>query len=122
MYEQVENLNDGLYQPGKFAGTVAFNKFNPRLSADSGFVFHWDSLAKAPYLYNPLKKLFVTYDDKRSVSLKTRYAIENNLGGIMFWQLTNDSFSDGLLDAIYKAKTGGILNDHVLRKSQTPGK
>jgi chitinase len=105
MYEQVDSLNDGLYQPGKFAGTIAFNKFHPRLSYDSGFVYHWDSLAQAPFLYNPLKRIFVTYDDKQSVALKTKYAIENKLGGIMFWQLSNDSFSNGLLDAIYRAKT-----------------
>jgi chitinase len=108
IYENVDNVNDGLYQPGKYKGTVAFKSFPAQFSADSGFVFHWDEIAKAPYLYNPMKKIFVTYDDKQSVELKTKYVIENKLGGIMFWQLSNDTFSGGLLDVIDKVKKSYI--------------
>ena len=36
------------------------------------------------------------------IQLKTEYAIENGLGGIMFWQLRSDAEKDGLLDAIYE--------------------
>ena len=58
----------------------------------------------APYMYNPGKKLFVTFDDKRSVELKTRYVIDKKLGGIMFWQLGNDTKGENsLVDAIYEA-------------------
>jgi chitinase len=104
VYENVENVNDGLYQPGKYKGSVAFRNFATQYPADSGFVYHWDEIAKAPYVYNPVKKIFVTYDDKQSVELKTKYVIDNKLGGIMFWQLSNDTFSDGLLDVIDKVK------------------
>jgi len=35
--------------------------------------------------------------------LKTRYAINSRLGGIMFWELGNDTLDDNsLLDAIYE--------------------
>jgi chitinase len=104
VYEEVDFLNDGLYIPGKYKGGVSFKNFPTELSADSGYVYHWDETAKAPYMYNPAKKIFVTYDDKKSVELKTKYVIDNKLGGIMFWQLGNDSFRDGLLDVIDKTK------------------
>ena len=104
VYENVENVNDGLYQPGKYKGTVSFRNFSARFPADSGFVYHWDEIAKAPYLYNAQKKIFVTCDDRKSIELKTTYAIDNKLGGIMFWQLNNDAWSDGLLDEIDKVK------------------
>ncbi len=104
VYENVDNLNDGLYQPGRYKGTVAFKNFYSRLPADSGYAYHWDDIAKAPFLYNPTKKIFVTFDDKKSVGLKTKYAIDNKLGGIMFWQLGNDSPSDGLLETIDDVK------------------
>jgi chitinase len=104
VYENVENVNDGLYQPGKYKGSVAFKDFPGKFPADSGYVYHWDDTACAPYLYNPVKKIFVTYDDKRSVELKTKYAIDNKLGGIMFWQLANDSVNDGLLNVIDSTK------------------
>ena len=46
----------------------------------------------------------LSYDDTVSVALKTRYAMEKGLGGIMFWELGNDTKANGsLLDAIYTA-------------------
>ncbi len=100
VYENVDYLNDGLYMPGTYKGGVSFKNFATELSPDSGYVYHWDDVAQAPWVYNKGKKLFVTFDDKKSVELKTKYVIDNKLGGIMFWQLGNDSFRDGLLDVI----------------------
>ena len=46
----------------------------------------------------------VSYDDTVSVAQKTEYAMAKGLGGIMFWELGNDTKEEGsLLDAIYKA-------------------
>ena len=110
VYEQVENLNNGLYQPGKSTGSVAYKNLKVQFPADSGYVYHWDDIAKAPYIYHPSRKIFVTYDDRRSVELKTKYVIDNKLGGIMFWQLRNDSYADGLLDAIDRVKKNYSLS------------
>ena len=108
VYEDVENMNDGLYMPGKYKGGIPFKNFPVQLSPDSGYVYHWDDIAEAPYIYNPAKKIFVTYDDKQSIELKTKYVIDNKLGGIMFWQLANDSPKDGLLNVINKVKQSYI--------------
>ncbi len=104
IWEDVADSNFGLYQQGKFQTSVPFKDFGSHLSTDSGFVYHWDEAAMSPYLYNPQKSLFVTYDDPRSIALKTKYAIDKGLGGIMFWELTSDAYRNGLLDAIDKAK------------------
>jgi chitinase len=45
----------------------------------------------------------VTYDDKESIKAKTLYARKNGLRGIMFWQLAEDKYEDGLLEAIDRA-------------------
>ncbi|WP_425476409.1 hypothetical protein [Paraflavitalea speifideaquila] len=50
--------------------------------------------------------MLATFDDSRSLALKTKYAIDKGLNGIMFWELTLDQPEDGLLDAIDKAKKG----------------
>ena len=61
-------------------------------------------MAKAPYLYNPADSIFISYDDPTSMKLKTEYAIQKKLGGIMFWQLGNDTKEENsLVDAIYEA-------------------
>ncbi|HKP31215.1 MAG TPA: glycosyl hydrolase family 18 protein, partial [Chitinophagaceae bacterium] len=66
-----------------------------------------DPIAKAPYLYNKSTKYFVTYDDEISIAEKTKYVINKKLGGIMFWQLTGDTYRNGLLDAIHRAVGNG---------------
>jgi chitinase len=104
IWENVAAENDGLNGKGKFLRGVSYSSFEKTFSADSGFVYHWDKTASAPYLYHPGKKWFVTFDDKRSIDLKTRYAIKKKLNGIMFWQLAEDSFTNGLLDVIDETK------------------
>lgn len=104
MWEAVPDSNYGLYQSGKFLKSISYKNFASQLSADSGFVYHWDEKAMAPHLFNPVRHLFVTYDDKHSMQQKTKYAMDKQLGGIMFWQLTGDVYSDGLLDVIDETK------------------
>jgi chitinase len=104
VFGRVDSISNGLYRNGRFMYGVDFRNFPRLLSTDSGFVYHWDPVAQAPYLYNRQRQLFATFDDTSSIRLKTRYALEHHLGGIMFWELSNDVFGDGLLDAIYEEK------------------
>ncbi len=115
VWENVANVNNGLYQAGKFKRGVSFNAMQKFMQEHPGFRQYWDDVAQAPYLYNMDKQLFLTHDNPRSVSLKTKYAKEKGLGGIMFWQLAEDiptkvklerkegEKTESLLDAIYKA-------------------
>ncbi|HEY9046237.1 MAG TPA: glycoside hydrolase family 18 protein [Ohtaekwangia sp.] len=100
MWEGVAATNNGLYQSGKFKAGIDFKNFDQELSEQKGFVKYWDDVAKAPYIYNAQQQLFVTFDDKQSLALKTAYAIDHKLDGIMFWELSLDTEKDGLLDAI----------------------
>lgn len=99
-WEQVADINHGLYQSGKFKQFVPYDAFEKTISAEKGFVFYRDSIAGAPYAYSAEQKLFATFDDAVSVALKTRYARDQGLGGIMFWQLRGDKPEKGLLQAI----------------------
>ena len=99
--------NHGLYQPheGAWRGgnySVIIREYENK----NGFVRYWDPIAKAPYLYNAEEKLFLSYEDRESIKLKTEYAINNGLAGIMFWQLRGDAEKDGLLDAIDEVVQG----------------
>lgn len=94
-----------LYAPCKFSHAFSAKNFTDTISAKNGFTIYWDDEAKAPYAINEKRKLLATYDDERSVALKTKYAVNNNLGGVMFWQMIDDKFHDGLLDVIYKNKS-----------------
>ena len=103
-WENVDNVNNGLYQSGKFKSFIPYDQFHKRLNEEEGFTFYQDTIAKAPYAYNAAKKTFATFDDLLSVQNKTQYTIDNGLNGIMFWELTLDKQSNGLLEAIDKIK------------------
>jgi chitinase len=101
VWENVPSTNNGLYQPGKFKTSVDFRNFSSRLK---GFKFFWDDVAKAPYAYDPKEKLFATFDDRKSIELKTKYVVDQKLDGIMFWELSHDVFKGGLVDVMYEVK------------------
>ena len=98
--------NNGLYQlnRGPWTESTRYSAIREKYEDKNGFVHHWDPIAKAPYLYNPKDSIFISYDDTVSVRLKTEYAFNTGLAGIMFWQLGGDTDKDGLVDAIYAEK------------------
>lgn len=102
VWENVADSNHGLYQSGHFKQGVAYKSFTTYFSDSSGYHYYWDKKAKAPFQYNPSKKLFATFDDQRSIREKTKFIREKKLGGIMFWELSQDKTAGGLVDEIYK--------------------
>ena len=106
VWKGVPPTNNGLYQlsSGLHIGWMSYNQIRSKYEGDSSFTRYWDDKAKAPYMYNATDSLLVSYDDTVSVVLKTKYSMEKGIGGIMFWELGNDTKEEGsLLDAIYKA-------------------
>ena len=104
MWENVPEAKNGLYQPGTFKAAINYNEFDSALSVANGWKHFWDNTSKAPYAYNAGKKLFITYDDPKSMEAKVKYATDAKLNGIMFWEINNDKARGGLLDAIDKVK------------------
>jgi chitinase len=106
VWKGVPPANNGLYQlsGGLQIGWMAYHRIRDSYEQDPNFKRYWDENAKAPFMYNSKDSLMVSYDDTVSVALKTKYTKEKGLGGIMFWELGNDTKEEGsLLDAIYKA-------------------
>jgi chitinase len=107
VWGDVGEANNGLYQPGQFKAYVRYRDFDKTFGNDVESGSRWDSLAQAPYRYDSTKKLFATFDNQRSIRLKTGYALKNGMGGIMFWELSGDKYEGGLLDAIGNALRQG---------------
>lgn len=83
--------NNGLYQiPVRpmFGGGYTYLKDS--LENKKGFVKYWDAESNAPYLFNAEKKIFITYDDERSVKDKLKYIRKKKLAGVMFWEYFSD--------------------------------
>jgi chitinase len=104
MYGRVFNVNtdanNGLYQQGGFDHGISWKNFDLDSMQQQGYVYYWDDTAKAPYMYNKTQMKIFSYDNERSMALKTKYAMDKGLNGIMFWQLFDDKPENGLLNAI----------------------
>ncbi len=98
-WEGVPAANNGLWQPITGQGSdITFGEVEPLID-HQGFVRHWDSTADAPFLYNAGTRTFITYNDPAAEAARTAYVRQHHLGGIMFWQYTDDP-RNTLLDAI----------------------
>ncbi|TVX99858.1 glycosyl hydrolase family 18 protein [Cohnella terricola] len=101
----VTNSNNGLNQPVSGGGIeVDYTTIANQYLNKNGYTRYWDNVAQAPYLFNG--STFITYDDPQSLKLKTQYVKNNELGGIMFWEYSNDRTGE-LLGAIYSEMNGG---------------
>ena len=100
VWGNVSATNNGLFQPGDPVPNAysTYGKLTQDI-ASQGFTRYWDAKASVPYLYNPQKKIFVSYEDPESLALKCKYVIANHLAGMMFWEYESDP-SGKLLDAI----------------------
>ncbi len=104
LFQVTDTTNNGIYRPARFYHGLSFSRFADTINVANGFTQYWDSIAQAPYAFNMERKLFATYDDSASIKLKTEYVIKHHLNGIMFWQLAEDKFDNGLLNVIDEVK------------------
>ena len=104
LFHVTDTTSNGLYLPAQFYHGLSFSHFSDTINVKNGFIQYWDTVAKAPYAFNIQRRLMATYDDSESIKLKTDYVIKHKLNGIMFWQLADDSFNNGLLNVISEVK------------------
>ena len=95
---------EGLYPFGYLLSNGYLTYSGGTFVGAGGYTRYWNSVAQVPYLYSPTTKRFISYDDPQSISAKVNYANEMELGGVMFWELTNDTTTVGasLMDVIYE--------------------
>jgi len=97
---EVEDVNHGLFRPGKSVPNAFAEYGNIQATMiNNGFTRYWDPVASVPYLYSSEGKIFVSYEDPESLALKCKYALENRLRGVMFWEYAADP-TGALLDTI----------------------
>jgi chitinase len=99
----VRPVENGLNQPyARFEAAHDYSELADKLIGRHGFVRHWDDRAKAPFLWNSSSRTFISYDDPQSIGIKAQYVKAHHLGGMMFWELSEDR-DDELLDVIVRS-------------------
>ncbi|PHZ08504.1 glycoside hydrolase [Rhizopus microsporus ATCC 52813] len=95
--------------PGGLSGTWRFHSLLSQhvlkspLEANKPWARVWDAVTSTPWLFNSKTKIFISYDDPRSLALKTCYALQKNLAGVMIWSIDQDSKGNDLLNAIHNS-------------------
>lgn len=111
----VPSVNNGLFQTG-----LAVHNDRPysyiRTLAAPGSVYR-DQRSQAPWLFDG--QTFWTYEDPISVRYKVSYARHEHLGGVMIWELSNDTADAELLTVAYRSLHHPLKNK-VFAKMRTP--
>jgi chitinase len=95
----VVQTNDGLFQNGQSVRGDQPYHYIRTLSAS--FQQYRDPRSHAPWLFDGTT--FWTYEDPTSVRYKASYAVHEHIGGVMVWELSEDTNEAELLDTIYRS-------------------
>ncbi|NBS32980.1 MAG: hypothetical protein EBS83_09295 [Planctomycetia bacterium] len=92
--------------PGTFeAGNYDYKDLLSQINAGAGWELYWDDTAQASYLYNADLDIFSSFETTTSIALKADWADAMGLGGMMFWDLSNDATGspDSLISAAFRS-------------------
>ncbi|WP_108651286.1 glycosyl hydrolase family 18 protein [Dongshaea marina] len=66
----------------------------------SGWEYRYDTVAEAPYVFNPSTGDLITFDDPPSVKAKGQYVLNLQLGGLFAWEI--DADNGDILNAMHE--------------------
>ena len=107
-FADVAPEHDGLYQRfGGDGGFVSWQKIRSEFldkagHGKGGFVRHWDEAAQSAWLWNAAERKLISYDDPQALRAKAAFVRERGLGGVMYWEQSNDP-DEELLDVVRQA-------------------
>jgi len=102
LFSEASGGANGIWDGGRPAGVNPYTHMLT-LENDPSFTKYYDNEAKVPYLYSEEKGEMYTYEDKQSLGEKVDYVKNNQLGGMIIWELSGDApvgSSDQLLSVM----------------------
>jgi len=104
-------VHNGVNEPyQRFEGEHSYAELVDKFIGKQGFTRYWDETAQAPYLWNSASRTFISYDDPQSIAIKSQYVLEHRLGGVMFWELSQDHDGELLQVVVNQLRTVAPLN------------
>ncbi len=107
--------------PGSFeAGNYDYKDILQQVQDPSaGWKIYWDDAAQATYVYNASQGIFSSFETPSSIAQKAKWADELGLGGMMFWDISNDAISspESLVNAAYESWVLGVTFETIRSSS-----
>ncbi|XP_069687368.1 acidic mammalian chitinase-like [Periplaneta americana] len=91
-YEDQHDLGSPILGPGdaglytQEAGFLAYYE----ICSNPDWNIVWNATSSVLYAYKTYQ--WLSYDDPNTITIKTKWALEKNLGGVMVWSLESDDF------------------------------
>jgi len=101
------NSPDSSWEPG-----ICDVKTLPRAGATEFF----DEECQAAYSYDPVKRVFNSYDNYRSAAAKAQYVVDHGLGGCVLWEVSSDYPANdprslvGAISKVFKANVASTVS------------
>ncbi len=86
---------------GTAGKSVTYTQISTNYLKREGIISKWDDVSQAPYIYDRNTNEFISYDNPHSIGLKCEYVLDNELGGVMFWDYGEDG-TGKLVDKMYE--------------------
>ena len=83
------------------SGLFDYDHLTEDILTDPGYTRRWSDDALSPWLYSAAEGVMISYEDEESLGHKVDYVVTNDMGGIMFWELSADTDDHDLTGLIY---------------------
>lgn len=100
VYKAVGISNNGLHQTYSGSASISYANLATNYLNLAAFQRYFHEEAMVPWLFDG--STFITYENEQSMTRKAQYVKQNQLGGIMIWELSQDP-NHILLNALYHA-------------------
>ncbi|HJQ52942.1 MAG TPA: glycoside hydrolase family 18 protein [Gemmatimonadaceae bacterium] len=96
VYGGVPNVNGGFLQrsskrPDDWRDSDGdWRRLSRTRLIDPRYIRHWEVSAQVPWLYDAKSGTWISYDDPESVRAKMKYVRDNQLGGVVIWEIGAD--------------------------------
>ena len=108
IYQGVSSRNGGLYQSFGSAKSVPWDGVKSEYLNRSAYRQFRHGEAEVPYLFG--SRSFLSYDDPASIAAKAELARRRGLGGVGFWELSQDRSGD-LIQSAWNVWNSGRFRD-----------
>ncbi|HPX84826.1 MAG TPA: glycosyl hydrolase family 18 protein [Bacilli bacterium] len=83
---QTRTYSEGTWSAWSKASTPYYHTIVANYIGNADYTEYYDSGAQVPYLVKNDGTEFISYDNPTSVAVKCQYVIDNQIGGIMYWE------------------------------------
>ena len=101
----VGSTNNGLFNAFNSSASETYYNIQQNIKPQSDYDYFWHSDSKVPWLYSAAEGTFISYDNESSVSNKCSFVNNNNFGGAMCWELSQDA-SNTLIATMHSSLHG----------------